>query len=367
MTEKIAVALSGGIDSLVAAYLLKQQFKDIIGIHFLTGYEKTRTEAPFLYQGATLSAGCFQLDADGSHPMSAISRQLDIPVMMVDCRLAFQQHIIDYFIDDYISGRTPNPCMICNARIKFGRVADIARDLGASHLASGHYARITQTPQQRYHVKRGVDAQKDQSYFLALLSQQQLAFALFPLGEMTKTQVRDLARKKGLQPLSASESQDICFIAEGDYLDFLSSTGRFQENPGPIMTSTGTIIGEHNGVHRYTVGQRKGLNCPAKKPYYVLGIDPVKNTVTVGFREERYRSDCRLVNVNWMLPEPTGSMPVLVRIRYRHTAVPAVIEPLEDKTALIRFLKPQPAVAPGQIAVAYGDDDLIIAGGFIND
>jgi tRNA-uridine 2-sulfurtransferase len=367
MTEKIAVALSGGIDSLVAAYLLKQQFKDIIAIHFLTGYEKTRAKAPLLYQEGMLSAGCFPLDVDGSHPMSAISRQLDIPVMMVDCRLAFQQHIIDYFIDDYISGKTPNPCMICNARIKFGRIADMAKDMGATHLATGHYARIAQTSQKRYHIKRGADAEKDQSYFLALLSQQQLAFALFPLGEMTKIQVRDLARKKGLQPLSASESQDICFIAEGDYLDFLSSTGRFQKKPGPIMTSTGTIIGEHNGVHRYTVGQRKGLNCPAKRPYYVLGIDPVKNTVTVGFKEERFRSHCRLVNINWMLPEPSVSMPVLVRIRYRQTAVPAVIEPLEDKTAMIRFAKPQPAVAPGQVAVAYGDDDLIIAGGFIND
>jgi tRNA-uridine 2-sulfurtransferase len=365
MMGKIAVALSGGIDSLVAAYLLKRQSKDIIGIHFLTGYEKARANDLLSCQGETLSADCLQLEPDSSHPMAAISRQLDIPIMMADCRLAFQQHIIDYFIDDYITGRTPNPCMICNARIKFGRVADIARDQGAALLATGHYARILQTREKGYRIRKGADTGKDQSYFLALLSQQQLAFAHFPLGEMTKTDTRDLARKKGLRPVSTSESQDICFIAQGDYADFLSSIERFQEKPGPIMTSDGKIIGEHNGVHRYTVGQRKGLNCPATRPYYVLGIDPARNTVTVGFREECYRSECRLVDVNWMLPEPSGAMPASVRIRYRHTAVPAVIEPLEDKTAMIRFLKPQPAVAPGQVAVAY-DDDLIIAGGFID-
>lgn len=365
MTEKIAVALSGGIDSLVAAYLLKQQSKDIIGIHFLTGYEKSRARDFIPHRGLSLSTGCFRLDPNGSHPMSAIAKQLDILVIMIDCRLAFHEHIIDYFINDYLSGRTPNPCMICNARIKFGLVADIARDLGASHLATGHYARIVRTQQNRYRVRRGADAEKDQSYFLALLSQRQLASALLPLGEMTKTKVRDQARKNGLQPVSPSESQDICFIAEGNYADFLSSTGRFKEKPGPIITSTGRIIGEHGGVHRYTVGQRKGLNCPAEKPYYVLGIDPAGNTITVGFREELSRSGCRLVRVNWMLSEPPGPMPVSVRIRYRHTAVPAVIEPLEGRTAMIRFLKPQPAVAPGQVAVAY-EDDLIIAGGFID-
>jgi tRNA-specific 2-thiouridylase len=365
MTGKIAVALSGGIDSLVAAYLLRQQSKDIVGIHFLTGYEKSRARDPISYRGLSLSTGCFHLDPNGLHPMSAIARQLDIPVMMVDCRLAFQEHIIDYFIDEYLSGRTPNPCMICNARIKFGLVADIARNLGASHLATGHYARIVRTQQNRYRVRRGADTEKDQSYFLALLSQQQLASAILPLGEMTKIKVRDMARKQGLQPISPSESQDICFIAEGNYVDFLSSTGRFIEKPGPIITSTGRTIGGHNGVHRYTVGQRKGLNCPAEKPYYVLGIDPAKNAVTVGFREELYRSGCRLIRVNWMLPEPSGPMPVSVRIRYRHTAVPAVIEPSEGRTAMIRFSKPQPAVAPGQVAVAY-DDDLIMAGGFID-
>lgn len=365
MTATIAVALSGGIDSLVAAYLLKQQSRDIIGIHFLTGFEKSRVNSPLPYQGASLSAECFQLEPDGPHPMSRIAKQLDIPVMMVDCRQVFQQHIIDYFIDEYLSGRTPNPCMLCNARIKFGLVAGIARDLGASHLATGHYARIVQTLQDQNRVKRGADTEKDQSYFLALLSQRQLAFARLPLGEMTKMEVRNIAREKGLQPVSKSESQDICFIADANYADFLLSTGRFQEKPGPIMTSTGKIIGGHQGIHRYTVGQRKGLNCPAERPYYVLKIDPALNTVTVGFKEELYRSECRLIRVNWMIAEPSGPMRVLVRIRYRHTAVPAVMEPLENQTALIRFYKPQSAVAPGQVAVAY-DDDLIVAGGFID-
>ncbi len=365
MTAKIAVALSGGIDSLVAAYLLKQQTKDIIGIHFLTGYEKSCGHVPLSGPLLPDSSGFRLLAQDGPHPMSRIAKQLDIPVMMVDCRLAFQQHIIDYFIDDYLSGRTPNPCMLCNARIKFGLVADIARDLGASHLATGHYARIVQNSQNQYRVKRGADAEKDQSYFLALLSQRQLAFARLPIGEMTKTEVRDLALEKGLQPVSKSESQDICFVTEGNYVDFLSSTGRFHEKSGPIMTSTGRIIGGHQGVHRYTVGQRKGLNCPAERSYYVLKIDPALNAVTVGFREELYRSECRLTRISWMIPVPSDPMPVSVRIRYRHRAVPAVMEPLEDRSAMIRFLKSQPAVAPGQVAVAY-DDDLIVAGGFID-
>jgi tRNA-uridine 2-sulfurtransferase len=363
MRSNIAVALSGGIDSLAAAYLLKQQNHKIFGIHFLTGYEKSYQKAPCSGIRLTDSAAHY-LAKDDPHPMSRIAQQLDIPILLVDCRQAFKERIIDYFIDDYRSGRTPNPCMLCNAQIKFGRLADIARKAGASFLATGHYARIVKTEHGRYQVKKGADPHKEQSYFLALLSQEQLAFARLPLGEMTKTEVKNLAREKMLQPLSASESQDICFIPEGTYADFLCSVDDAPK-PGSIITSDGRIIGEHRGVHRYTIGQRKGLDCPAERPYYVIKIEPATHTVTVGFKEELFRSECRLSRVNWMIPEPAEPLPVSVQIRYRHKAVPAVLKPSMDRTAVIVFEKAQPAVAPGQIAVAY-DNDLIVAGGFID-
>jgi tRNA-uridine 2-sulfurtransferase len=364
MRENIAVALSGGIDSLAAAYLLKEQNNKIFGIHFLTGYEKTYQKAPCSGMRLTDSAVHY-LAKDDPHPMSRIAKQLDIPILLVDCRQTFKEHIIDYFIDDYRSGRTPNPCMLCNAQIKFGRLADIAREAGASCLATGHYARIVKPEPGRYQVRKGVDPHKEQSYFLALLSQEQLAFARLPLGEMTKTEVKHLTQKKMLQPLSASESQDICFIPEGSYADFLRAMDETSIKPGSIITSTGRIIGEHRGVHRYTIGQRKGLDCPAERPYYVIKIEPATHTVMVGFKEELYRSECRLSRVNWMIPEPAEPLPVSVRIRYRHKAVPAVLKPFMDRTAVIVFEKAQPAVAPGQIAVAY-DNDLIVAGGFID-
>lgn len=364
MTSTVAVALSGGIDSLAAAYLLKQQNCKIFGIHFLTGYEKSYQKDADTAIRPSDSAG-YYLMKDDPHPMSRIAKQLDIPILIVDCRRAFKEQIIDYFMDVYRSGRTPNPCMLCNAQIKFGRIADIARDAGASCLATGHYARIVKTAHGRYQVKKGADPDKEQSYFLALLSQAQLAFACLPLGEMTKTGVKQLARKHALQPLSASESQDICFIPDGTYVDFLAAAGDFLGKPGPIVTSAGRIIGEHPGVHRYTIGQRKGLNCPAERPYYVLDIDPATRTITVGFKEELLRSECRLSRVNWMIPEPADPLPVSIRLRYRHKAVPALLKPSTNRTARIVFKKAQPAVAPGQIAVAY-DNDLIVAGGFID-
>jgi tRNA-uridine 2-sulfurtransferase len=367
MKSKIAVAVSGGVDSLIAAHLLKKQNNDVIGLHFLTGYEQTRLpDIASQGLGSTESQKKLIIEASSDHPIYQIASQLAIPIFLVDCCDIFRNKIVDYFINDYLSGRTPNPCMICNPAIKFGTILNAANDMGATHLATGHYARIEKIERKRYRLKKGIDVEKDQSYFLALLSQSQLSAASFPLGGMTKKQVIELARQEGLSPVTSNESQDICFIKCGDYVKFLGSQKQFSESPGPITNISGKILGYHNGLHRYTVGQRRGINCPAANPYYVIKINKKENVLVVGFKEELYKSECVISNINWIAPIPSSPLKVFSRIRYRHHAVESVLIPLENDKAIIRFSEPQPAVAPGQAAVCYLEDE-IIAGGFIDD
>lgn len=370
MKSKIAVAISGGVDSLVAAYLLKQKRNsNIIGLHFLTGYEQTKHSHPAYYELRPVETNkqkSFIVEAPKYHPIHRIASQLNIPVFLVDCRQIFQKKIIDYFIDDYLSGRTPNPCMICNPAIKFGTILDASKDLGASHLATGHYARVEKIKHNQYRLKKGIDTEKDQSYFLALLTQTQLRVASFPLGDMTKKQVVELARHEGLSPIEPKESQDICFIKNGNYAAFISSQKQFNASSGPITDINGKILGYHNGLHQYTIGQRKGINCPAAEPYYVIQINKKENTLVVGFKKELYKSECILSDVNWIAQIPSSPLKVLTRIRYRHLAVDSILMPLEKNKAIIRFNKPQPAVAPGQAAVCYFEDE-VIAGGFIDE
>jgi len=289
---KVLVGMSGGVDSSAAAYLLQKDGCHVEGVTFDTGFCLRCRRCHHDIQNPSKS------DLPGADEAAKVCRHLGVPHHIVRLGHQFQSKVVQAFISAYPKGLTPNPCVLCNRHIKFGALLEYAVSRGADFLATGHYVRTGESNGARMFM-RGADGSKDQSYFLSYVESSKLDKILFPLGSFTKSEVREIANEAGLPvPPPSGESQDICFIAEGDYLDFLSSTGKFQENPGPIITSTGRIIGEHNGVHRYTVGQRKGLNCPAKKPYYVLGIDPVKNTVTVGFREERYRSDCRLVNIN---------------------------------------------------------------------
>jgi tRNA-uridine 2-sulfurtransferase len=344
MTGSIAIAVSGGIDSLVAAYLLKEQGLDVFAIHFLTGYER---KAP--PDSKTIADHCLQLS---------------LPLVVVDLQTSFRAEVVDYFAAAYRNGETPNPCLVCNPSIKFGVLFEKARQLGATHLATGHYARVGKSDKGYYRLRKGLDGRKDQSYFLARLNQDQLARACFPLGEWTKQQVKALAEETGLRPMAKQESQDVCFIRDDSYADFLIRTGRMDPRPGEIVDTDGRPVGRHSGLHRFTVGQRRGINCPASQAYYVVRIDTGNNRLVVGFRDELYRSHCRAREINWIGHIPRESVNLDVRIRYRHRAVKAVVTPIGDHAAEIHFDQPQAAVTPGQGAVFYRGDE-VLGGGWI--
>ncbi|UCD90909.1 MAG: tRNA 2-thiouridine(34) synthase MnmA, partial [Desulfobacterales bacterium] len=300
MKPLLAIAVSGGIDSLVAAYLLKEQGHHIIGIHFITGYEPQVINNN--NHAHLSSASDTRPDAANMHALdvvSHISDQLDIDVKRVDCSTEFKHQVIDYFIHTYQSGQTPNPCMVCNPSIKYGAVFDFARTLGAATMATGHYARIHKEENGRYRLLKGIDAKKDQSYFLARMSQKHLASACFPLGEMTKSQVIQLAKQQGLEPAKKQESQDICFIKGRTYGEFLAAQPGFEKKPGPIEDVDGNILGQHKGLHLFTIGQRRGINCPAAEPYYVVGIDSKENRLSVGFKKDLLTRECKVKDINW--------------------------------------------------------------------
>lgn len=359
----IAVALSGGVDSLVAAYLLKGQGHELTGFHFLTGFESPRHLLPDV-PGCSPPGAIPPLHAgDVTQRIAALGRQLGIPVHVLDCSKAFEERVVGYFRRTYLAGMTPNPCLVCNAAIKFGTLLDAARRAGARCLATGHYARVQRDVGGNFRLLRGRDTSKDQSYFLARLSPAQLAAARFPLGEMTKEQVRALARAKGLQPLAPSESQDACFVAEKRYTEFLARQG-VGDRRGPIENLAGEVIGQHHGLHRFTVGQRRGINCPAREPYYVVKIDPRRNRLIVGARFDLMASRCRVTDINWIQPVGKEPLACQVKVRYRHVAAAAVLTPLGGSEALLEFDTPQSALTPGQGAVFY-NRDTVIGGGWI--
>jgi tRNA-specific 2-thiouridylase len=346
MIGPIAIAVSGGIDSLVSACLLKQQGIQTFGLHFLTGYE------------TTVDPPCEKIHALG--------RQLGMPITVIDLKAQFKARVVDYFTAAYQIGKTPNPCLVCNPAIKFGALLAQARKLGASHLATGHYARVEADPRGRYRLRRGLDEKKDQSYFLSRLDQDQLARAIFPLGVLTKDQVRALAAKQGLQPLTRQESQDVCFIRDSTYADFLIRHSAFHPLPGDIVDTVGNRVGIHSGLHQYTVGQRRGINCPAGQAYYVIRIDSRFNRLVVGFKDEQYATGCRVTDINWIAGVPEGPLAVDTRIRYRHRALPARVSPLGQSSAEVKFDQPQTAVTPGQGAVFYRGDE-VLGGGWIEN
>lgn len=365
MKPLIAIAISGGIDSLMAAYLLKEQGHSIIGIHFITGYEVQ----PSVHKNKTgFTNTDTQLYADAKaravHKIAPIASQLGIDIRLFDCSIEFKQTVIDYFTRTYQNGQTPNPCMVCNRSIKFGTILSFARKLGASCLATGHYARIRQDHNGRFQLLKGVDSKKDQSYFLALLTRQQLAQARFPLGEMKKSDVIKLADQKGLAPVTKGESQDICFIKGQAYGDFLTAQPEFEPQPGLIEDTGGNILGRHQGLHLFTIGQRRGINCPASAPYYVVGMDREQNRLKVGFKKDLLSFKCNIVNINWIHKKPAMPMKVHTRVRYRHKAAASTLIPAGAHTAVIRFDTPQSAIAPGQCAVFFKDDE-VLGGGWI--
>jgi len=349
MMQTTAVAISGGVDSLMTAYLLKEQGRHVVGIHFITGFEAA-------------SAYTRDPETEKTHKILNIGEQLGIPVDIVDIRDEFREKIVGYFCRTYQSGQTPNPCMHCNPTIKFGTILAHAQKIGAQKLATGHYAIIKKDPNGHYHLFKGRDPKKDQSYFLARLTRPQLAKACFPLGEMKKSEIKQLAAQKGLYPVTQAESQDVCFIKNEAYAEFLAKQTGFDPQPGFIETVNGQVIGEHRGLHLFTIGQRRGINCPAAEPFYVVRLDAERNRLIVGSKDDLLAAECRVTGINWIGEKPSVPLEIHTRVRYRSQEVTATVIPGDRNTAVVRFKEPQASITPGQGAVFYRDDEVLGAG-----
>ncbi len=329
MKKKIAIALSGGVDSLVAAHLLKNQGHDLFGIHFKNGYEKEDAK------------------------LEKIECQLNIPVRTVQLKDVFEKKVVQYFIATYLKGMTPNPCLMCNRVIKFGALYEAASGLGASLMATGHYV--------RNNLFKGIDGAKEQSYFLSMVKPEKLTNIIFPLGNMTKKEVLLLAEKNSLTPLEKKESQDICFIKSRSVSDFIISKTGISFKPGDIITPDGEKIGVHHGLHRFTIGQRRGINCPGHEPYYVKAIDMKNNRLVVGLRQELMQKNLIAKDINWLMPPPEAPVKVQTKIRYSHPPSDSILIPESNQVQII-FDEPQYAVTPGQAAVFYKKDQVMGAG-----
>lgn len=356
MAERIVVAMSGGVDSSVAAALLHEQGYEVIGITLqLWGRDVCTTSGTRLC--------CSVRDAMDA---KAVAKRLGIRHEVLDEAPAFRVRVIDYFVEAYREGLTPNPCIACNDHIKFGSLLARAEALGASAIATGHYARIDYDRRRgRYRLRQAVSLEKDQSYVLFNLTQDQLARARSPIGELTKPQVRDIARELGLATAEKPDSQDVCFVRDKDKDGFLRRQLHVEEEPGPITDTAGRVLGEHRGLLGYTIGQREGLGVAVGAPRYVIAMDRVNNRLVIGTREELLQSRLRAQRVNWVsIPPPEEAIRARVKIRARHPAADATISPLSGGEALVEFQEPQSAVTPGQATVFY-EDDVVLGGGWI--
>ena len=358
--SKIVVAMSGGVDSSVAAYLLREQGYNVVGLTMdlfdIPGGKCEGAEAK----------GCCGWKA--KEDAARVAAALKVPHFVVDLKKEFARAVIDDFCGEYALGRTPNPCIRCNEEIKFRALVEKARKLGADRVATGHYARLDHDLiSGRWVLRKGVDAAKDQSYFLYSLTQSQLAAALFPLGEMTKPEVRRIAARLGLSVAERPESQEICFVPDNDYARFVA--GRCPETlaPGPILDTSGRILGSHKGILHYTVGQRKGMGVAAKHPLYVIAIDPVNRAVVVGPNEKLYKKGLLVEKLSFVAVRALdGPRDLKVRLRYRHAEAPARITPEKEGWVRVVFKEAQRAVTPGQSAVFY-DGDVVVGGGIIRE
>ncbi|MBI5483186.1 MAG: tRNA 2-thiouridine(34) synthase MnmA [Deltaproteobacteria bacterium] len=342
---KIAVAMSGGVDSSVTAALLKQQGHDVFGITMR------------LFAPRSTGVGSAVYDA------AVVAGHLDIPHHVADFEQEFRRLIIGDFIDEYNCGHTPNPCVHCNRHIKFGLLLDKALELGADLLATGHYVRKTVDPDGICHLRTACNIRKDQSYFLYTLTQQQLKQLIFPLGEMeSKDEVRRLARECGLPVSEKSDSQEICFIPNDDYVAFLEASGAVAGDEGDIVHIDGRIVGRHHGTHRYTIGQRRGLGIAWSEPLYVTSIDAALNQIIVGEQQHVFATGLMAEGVSWIVAPEEDEFAGTCKIRYRHQPVGCRVQLLADGNCEVRFDKPQKAVTPGQALVFYQGDQVLGGG-----
>lgn len=348
--------MSGGVDSSVAAALLKEQGCEVIGMTM-----QIWDYARFTGTHGESFGSCCSLD--DVYDARRVADALAIPFYVVNFEKQFAEAVIARFCDDYFAGRTPNPCVICNQVLKFETLLRRARELQADYLVTGHYARIVHE-EGHFVLRKGLDTHKDQSYFLFTLTQEQMRSVRFPLGGMSKDEVRAHAARLGLPVAEKAESQDICFVPDGDYVRFLEEQRGSGAMNGEIVHVDGQLLGRHQGTYRYTIGQRRGLGLAWPQPLYVVGIDAAKRQVVVGEKEHLAVSRCLVGAVNWLIVVPDEPFTAACRIRYRHQEVAATITPLADGSARVEFQKPQSGVSPGQAAVFYAGDR-VLGGGWI--
>jgi tRNA-specific 2-thiouridylase len=358
---RIVVAMSGGVDSSVAAALLAGQAHDVIGLSMQL-YPST-SSGQATGAGETFGTCC---TLDDLNDARRVAGAIGIPHYILNFERQFQDTVVSNFVREYASGRTPLPCAHCNSDLKFSTLLDRARGLGAEYVATGHYARVERGPNGRWQLRRSADPGKDQSYFLFSLTQEQLSRAVFPVGALSKGDVRAEARRLGLAVADKPDSQEICFVPDGHYASFVSRVAPSVDRDGPIVDEGGAVVGRHSGVHRFTVGQRKGLGVSAPAPLYVLRIDADSATVTVGPRGSLERTSLTASLVNWSsVAPPAGWIAVSAQIRHRHAPADARVRAIDQDRAELTFDTPQPAITPGQAVVFY-DGDVVVGGGWID-
>ncbi len=355
--KKVVIGMSGGVDSSVGAYLLKEQGYDVVGVTMQIWQEE---EAEIQEE----NGGCCGLSAVDD--ARRVAWELGIPYYVMNFRQEFKEHVIDYFVEEYIHGRTPNPCIACNRYVKWESLLKRSLDIGAEYIATGHYARIEQLPNGRYALRKSVTAAKDQTYALYNLTQYQLAHTLMPVGEYSKEEIRAIADRIHLQVASKPDSQEICFIPDHDYAKFIEEHSDTGLPEGNFVDLDGNVLGRHKGITHYTIGQRKGLNLSMKRPVFVVEIRPETNEVVIGDSEDVFSDTLRCDHLNWMAIDGLHGkeMQVTAKIRYSHKGAHCIIREVEDDVVECVFEEPQRAITPGQAVVFY-DGDYVVGGGII--
>jgi tRNA-uridine 2-sulfurtransferase len=356
MPGRVVLAMSGGVDSSASAVLLKEQGYDVVGLFMRTGAHADEADSrPDNKKGC-----CSAIDAGDAR---RVADRLDIPFYALDFEREFDR-IIDYFADEYLAGRTPNPCVVCNTWLKFGRLWEFARGIDADFIATGHYARVVAGPDGP-ELHRAADADKDQSYVLWGIGREMLDRLQFPVGGFRKEEVRTLARRAGLAEVAGKpDSVEICFVPDGDHAKLIRNRRPELATTGAVVDTVGAILGEHDGYERFTIGQRKGLGIATDRKRYVLDIVPETRTVVLGDREDLLATGLVASRVNWLTATPTGPVRCVAKIRYRHVGTPATVRATPDGGARVSFDVPQPAVTPGQAVVFY-DGTRVLGGGWI--
>jgi tRNA-specific 2-thiouridylase len=353
---RVVLAMSGGVDSSVAAILLKQQGYEVIGLFMRTGVHHAHDDTPEHKKGC-----CSAIDAGDAR---RVADRLDIPFYALDFERDFER-IMDYFADEYLSGRTPNPCVVCNNWLKFGKLWSYGKQLGADFIATGHYAQIVRKDGQA-ELHRAADPGKDQSYVLFGLKPQILQHVLMPIGGYRKNEIRTLARESGLAVADKPDSVEICFVPGGDHGEFIRERRPGLATAGSIVDTAGNVLAPHGGIENFTIGQRKGLGYAAGERRYVLEIVPAENKVVLGEREELLARGLRASRVNWLADRNGCPTRCQAKIRYRHTAAAATVSPLSNDEARVDFDEPQTAITPGQAVVFY-DETRVLGGGWIEE